>query len=84
MKRGGLSARNNENLLFTVVRGPVPGNAICLKQDFQDVQDFQEYEVFDSTCFFRSVRTCMSIETHVGAFSRSARSLICGRYLRLN
>ena len=62
--RGAISS------VVPVARGPVPTSPICLKQDFPD------YEVFASTCFFRSVRTCMSIETHVGAFSRSVRTLI--------
>ena len=53
-----------------------PRFLICLNQDIQDSQDFQDYEGFDSTCLFRSVRTCVSIENRASPFSRSARSLI--------
>ena len=48
--------------LFSARGGLSPARPICLNQDVQDSQDFQDYEGFDSTCFFRSVRTCMSIE----------------------
>ena len=54
------------------------------EQDLQDFQDFQDYlprseQSFFNGCLFRSFKTCMSIETHVGPFSRSARTLMCGR-----
>ena len=54
-------------LHITVARGPVPRELKCLKQDFQDSHDFQEYlprneRSFCNGCLFRSFRSCMSIE----------------------
>ena len=58
-----------------------PRASCCLKQDSQDSHDLQDYlprneQSFSNGCLFRSFRTCMSIETHVDPFSRSARTLI--------
>ena len=73
-------------LFVTVVRGPVPRDLNWMKQeqDLHDLHDFQDYlprneQSFCNGCLFRSFRTCMSIETHVDLFSRSARTLMCGR-----
>ena len=61
--RGLLSTR----MSYLPLRGGLsPASSICLKQDVQDSQDVQEYEVFASTCFFRSARTYMSIEKRAG------------------
>ena len=76
-----LALRFEGTLLGPVARGPVPRDASrCLKQDFQDYRIFRIISVvigaavFAKARFFRSFRSCMSIETHVGPFSSSVRT----------